>query len=564
MEEREKVASNPLVRRLPSNIKGPSRIAALCPAGLLLVMLAGLCVLPLHAQELVPHDHPNHYIILIDASGSARQQSKKAMFIRAVGEVLPKRLYEDGFGKDIPPIDPERDVVSLYHFGIVQGVPEPYYKHLNEFDLLTQFIHPVFVRREHVDAASLQSQIFPTQIYLLTFLTWSKQMTLWHSRSPSETAHRTFLITVHDGELNETGVQEELRTLSRNADESNYREAKQIVDQEISAKYRFIGGDAAIEGSQEKVLDPGSKEPIYLEAYRVVSVAQSEYESRLEKVAPFDDLSFSRGWGLGGEATGVLDARINGAFAELLRSAEGSSGSLVVMGQTTPKTDFRALGSRMEARVALSESASCRESSFTAVLNLDLPMKDKIVGARTVTYSYQKPFTVAPTFSCSWPFYAMIALGVFVGALVVLAVWYCVQYRLRTTHLKITLPGLVIPLRLSRHGVSSRRARVAPRANVQAFTLHLPHKLLQKYFYSNARLVLESADVYWNVTDTAGLVLPLERRTVTALWRVVPAERVVTTLRFEQGKQHSVVHLSHPSAEARPEEPLELDSLHAR
>lgn len=562
MEDREKVASDPLVRRLISNINITSRIAALCLARFLLVTFAGLFVLPLHAQELIPDDHPNHYIILIDASGSARKNSKKAMFVRAVNDVLPKKLYQDGFGKDIPPINPEHDVVSLYHFGIVQGVPEPYYKHLKEFDLLTQFIHPVFVRREHVDAASLQNQIFPTQIYFLTFLTWSKPMTLWYTRSPSETAHRTFLITVHDGEFNETGMQEELKTLSRYADESNYKQAKQIVDKEISDKYRFIGGDPTIEGSQEKVSDAGSEESIYIEAYRVVSVAQAEYESRLEKADPFDDLSFSRGWGFSGE-TGVLDVRINRAFTEILGSAEGSSGSLVVMGQTNHRTDFSALGSRMEARVALPESASCQESPFTAVLNLDLPMTDAVLGARTVKYSYQKPFKAPPTFSCTWPFYAMIALGVVVGALVALVVWYCVRYRLRTTHLKIRLPGLVIPLRLSRHGVSNKKARVAPRANLQVFTLHLPHKWLQRRFYRNARLVLDSADVYWNVTDNAELVLPLERRMVTALWRVVPEERAVTTLKFEQGKQHSVVHLSHPSTEAQPEESRALDSLHA-
>lgn len=564
MRERQKSSRYGSAGPLLAGFYATSRTAACCGPRLLPVLLLSFFTLNLRGQEttthVMPHDHPNHYIILIDASGSARKQNKKAAFLRAVGEVLPRKLYQSGFGESIPPIDPERDLMSLHHFGIVTGVSGPAYEHLDEFNLLTQFVHSVFVRRERMGPDSLQSQVFPTQTYNLTFLAWSKQMALWSSRAlhPTGRAERTFLITVHDGKFNEADLREELRTLTRWADRSNYEEAKQVVD-DINVRYRFVGGDSA--ERQEKVFAEGSDEPIFVEAYQVVSVAQSAYEGRLEETRPFDDLQFAWERGSGDAATGVLKGRINGGFAELLRSAGGSSGSLVVMGQTNPKTDFAQLAPGVETRVVLPEPPSCQQNQSTAVLNLDLPMTDAVLGARTVKYSYQQPFDTPPTFSCTSSFYRLIALGVLAVVLVGLIVWYCVKYRLRTTHLKISMPGLVIPLRLRRRGVARARARIAPRATLEAFTLHLPHMWVQKIFYRGAKLLLENTNVYWNATSSTELALPLERRKVKAFWRVVPEERTVTTLSFEQGGQCGVVNLSHASKEVQPEDSHAMDSL---
>jgi hypothetical protein len=72
-----------------------------------------------YAQAVNPMDHPNHYVLLIDASGSAmpkRNRMKKEAFEKGVLRTLPTELFEKGFNKKIPLYDPQHDYLTVLHF----------------------------------------------------------------------------------------------------------------------------------------------------------------------------------------------------------------------------------------------------------------------------------------------------------------------------------------------------------------------------------------------------------------------------------------------------------------
>src|ERR1051325_3029280 len=82
-----------------------------------------------YAQFVNPIDHPNHYILLIDASGSAmpkRNGVKKEAFEKAVLRTLPMEIFENGFKKQIPLYDPQQDYLTLLHFGIISEIYQSY------------------------------------------------------------------------------------------------------------------------------------------------------------------------------------------------------------------------------------------------------------------------------------------------------------------------------------------------------------------------------------------------------------------------------------------------------
>src|SRR5262245_44456670 len=63
-------------------------------------------------------EHPNHYVVLVDSSGSAvSPRTKREIFERTLTQELIPRLYEGGFGEVVPAFSPDRDLLTLLHFG---------------------------------------------------------------------------------------------------------------------------------------------------------------------------------------------------------------------------------------------------------------------------------------------------------------------------------------------------------------------------------------------------------------------------------------------------------------
>jgi len=82
------------------------------------LLLAGRSV---RGQTLKPSSHPNHYIILIDSSGSmVSSGEKKSAFVGALYQSLLQKLYQGGFGETIPTYLPDQDYMTFITLALLR------------------------------------------------------------------------------------------------------------------------------------------------------------------------------------------------------------------------------------------------------------------------------------------------------------------------------------------------------------------------------------------------------------------------------------------------------------
>src|SRR4051794_5576159 len=180
-----------------------------------LLLIAGVVLVSaqLTAAEaaFTPAPHPNHYILVVDASFSTVETPRRAEAYRwLLEERLPEILTSEGFG-GIPPAVPGRDFITLVTFGIVLPKYDyrEAYRHLHEYSFQRDFIHPIFVYQPF-SPEQLRAVIWPRQFYQLTVLLWAKKLAVASLPAmPDAAVNRTFVIELDDGEPNEGVVQKE-------------------------------------------------------------------------------------------------------------------------------------------------------------------------------------------------------------------------------------------------------------------------------------------------------------------------------------------------------------------
>lgn len=504
-----------------------------------------------YGQSIQSPPHPNNYIVLVDASGSAtKTDSRRSLYEKALYEDLVAGLYNKGFGQHIPPYDPQQDRLSLYHFGVDTGDVATAYRRLAGYDLLTDFIHPFFAVQRGVSPAQLKERLLPAQTYNYTLLSWAKQLALLRSQpsNPGEISQHTFMIVIHDGLPNDHSIKGEIEMLRRWSGD-NYQRVNPLVAS-VNHNYRFTDGNGS-EGTAwaEEIVDGTNEgEPFFIEAYEVVSAEQVEWESKGKRLSPLKDFRIHWTQEGGDTPRGVLTATLNEEFAEWVGASNASKVSLGV-GQ-----DSRlGAGEGLEVSFNFDGPLTCSPQTVDATLSILLRRSDPLVSTRTVIYTHQEKVTVPRPLHCSTTFALWVVLLLLLAVSAVLILAFYFAYRFRKTHLEIEIPGTLAPIRIKRRGVCEGRAPVVPQSELEALRLNLPGPFDQWLFYRGATVTLNSGgreeDVLWSANGgMAEVCLPLPQRQVLALWQHLPAEPTVITISFRQGRQHAQVRLAYPRA----------------
>ena len=513
------------------------------------LIAALLMASPAQAQEL----EANHFILLVDASGSVRDTGGYAAFLR--NAVIPQ-LYEGRLGDKVPAFNPEQDVLTLLHFGVCPIDECPLvsaYRYLSKYNLATDFVHPVFVHQAQVTARQLRAQIKPTRYYRYTALSWAEPMALWFARPPaeSEVPRRTFLLAVTDGEPNEHTPQREIRMLQQRADPASLREAEQRVEA-IGAAYLFSDGEDRA-GVAHHVFYPDSDNPKYfLEAYEVLAQNALDWKAEVEALDRPYRLSF--GWTDQSDESprGALRASLSGDLRDLIDRDDGQAWVNFAYEDTTQTARFDPRKT-LRLPVTVPGPLTYASRTYTARLGITTVHQDSMLGPQVVSYRFPEQTILTPTPTIyTLQHWTPRVLGL-LGVLAVLGMFgYALYFRFAATHLEIELPGKLKRIRLRRGKRHHDVAFSSPRKDLPALTLHPPRWMwLFAPLYKGATVTLDTdgqaGAARWQTPEGRTPQLDTVTEGVSAFWDHVGTEPTDVTLRFRQGSQESVVTVSYPA-----------------
>lgn len=496
---------------------------------------------------LRPIEHPNHYIVLIDASASTSlTATKKAAYRRALTENLVNHLYVTGFGDAIPAYDPNLDKLTLLHFGVVSGSQEKSYSRIAGYDFLRDFIHPVFIRQSEIDITRVRNNAVPAQYYQYTILSWARQLALWSSRPTDvqENANRTFMIVINDGLPNENSTRGEIDLVSKWGG-SNYQRVNPIVEQ-IDRNYRFMDGHGEAAAAWSETVSPENA-PIFIEAFEVLSKSQIDWESRAVSLQPLRDPSIQWVNTIGNSPHGVLKANLNDDYKAWTADVNGQEVFLSATGNRE-----RGSNAELVVPIASNEQLTCVAKSFEVTLSSSLSRIDPLLGKRTITYNHSKNVVAPLPLTCRVWFTVLMGLSILATIAVLLGLAYFLHNRLKVTQLYLDVPGTLGPIRLNRRGQREGVAMVLPQPGLEPFSLSLPGRLKQWLFYRGATISIstdQSGSVNWSASnELPQLRLPLGKGRIRAYWTRLPTMSCAINVEFKHGNHYSELTLDYPAA----------------
>jgi hypothetical protein len=476
-------------------------------------LLAVSLIPELASQDASTINPANHYIVLVDSSGSARRQMN---YHRATTEILPHRLLKTGF-PNIPPFVPSRDLISIVCFGVDAGDPSTAYLRLQNHDLTTELIHPVVIAETIRSARELNDLLTFRTRYSLTVLAWSMPMAVWATRVTRRPrkVYRTFLITLHDGTPNDGSAAEELRLIHRFGNPRNVDLAAQIVSN-VESKYRFVGDGADGTATAESIRS--GTQSLFLEAYEVRPRDSPANTGRapLAITSELDEFGYQ-----GDAAARKLSGRLSKRMAGWL-AANGIGDVRVQMASSSAAVDR----STRRFELPVQDSGRCRAPQERLTILGWRWVPDRILGTRLVKYSDSALVDLPEALRCR-----AVAWGTVAGAIgFLVAAGFWTWHRFVATDLIVIAAG-VAPLRLRRRRKVVRRSDTTFRDGSGPLIIKAPNAVLRALCYSGARLRLQNA--VWSKTGTEIFPLrSLSGRFAEANW--VPGEDRTVKLSLEQ------------------------------
>ena len=502
----------------------------------------------------------NHFILLIDASGSVRDTGGYAAFLR--NDIVP-RLYEGRIGDKIPAFDPQRDVLTLLHFGICPIDECPLataYRYLANYRLTTDFVHAAFIRRENLTEQQLRTRIKPTRYYRYTALSWAEPMALWIARAPEDAAEdvarRTFLLAVTDGQPNEHTPQREIRMLQQRGDPASVRETEHRVEA-VGAAYLFSDGEGRA-GVAHHVLYPNAEDPAYfLEAYAVLTQEALAWKAQAAALERPFQLKFSWTTESGEQPEGVLRATLSRTLRKLIGPDAGPARVDFAYEDSTRAAAFDP-GETLRIPVTVPGRVGRAARTYTARLRVSTALPDSLLGRQAVVHTFPVQTVLTPPATIYTIAYWTPRLMVLLGLMALAAlVGYCAYYRFVTTHLEIELPGKLKRLRLKRRSRAHHVAFSSPQEGLPALTVHASRWMrLFAPLYSGATVSLSvdgqaGAVAHWQTPDGRATELDAVFKEANAFWDRIETAPTDVTLRFRQGSQESIVTVSYPPGAKR-------------
>lgn len=521
---------------------------------LLTLCLIVLAHIPAYAQTLESDAHPCHYIILVDASRSTLSKTTKANYRTALQEVLISQLYEKGFGEAIPPFEPKEDALTLLTFGVVVKSATPAYLDLRNYDLSSQFIHTILLRRPGVNTNELRRMVIPADFYEFTVLSWAKQMALWslQSQLANTINQRTFLILISDGVANENSLTAETNMMAQWADPGNLKKVGEIVNR-VDQAYQFTNGYGATGkawGERVQINEEGNDLPVFVEAYEIQPTVRLALEDEARKLNPFRQVDFSWDEESGNHPVGTLRVEVTDQFINWLQTNQSYNGQLALERGSEKNTTPWNLSNKTNLSTTLTGPLDCEQKTYQALIEVPLTRNDDILGISTFRYRYSHSVISPLPFTCTLASSFWSWLKKLVGAALVAIVCYWVYYRFFRTHIKVELPGMAIRIPIERRGGMKRDTLIPPAPGLEAFSLLLPKKWVQIIFYQRANLTvqvnhgikLELPSVVKDMT----IQFPIAETRLAALWNEVKDAPTDVKLTFHQGRQSFDVNLSYP------------------
>jgi hypothetical protein len=482
-------------------------------AAALLLSLAPAPLLGQAAPALTQRPYPNHYIVLIDASGSA--VSKRAY--QSSLDLLIERLYGAGFGDRIPAFRRGTDQISLFHFGIVaQGNP---CDELKYHDFVKELVHPdALVQRRDISRVELTGQLWPRDHYRFTFLTWARQMALFAappSRMPA--AGHTFLIVLTDNAWNNGTSYSEIDAAWSCGEHGAVVRATRVVD-DIDALYRTFPCHSDPPLWSRRIPNT-ARSPMYLDANEVRSDSTARWEADLREAEPLQSAIWTWTGNPLGEPTAEVAVTVADRFLKRLKEAPHATLQLSVAGAHLSGHATWQGEREVVVPVRCTRPYHCQQEDATLAFAATLTQTDLLLGTRTYDYKARRPIAVALPFRCSLPFYISIALTA-LAAIATLAgaayVWY---YRTRETLITVKLAGSVEPVRLRWGQTREHSAYLANHPVSELMRANLPSHRLQALIYRGARFAVVADGEGFATLDgsSAPVVLPIHRRKVAVL-----------------------------------------------
>ncbi len=472
-------------------------------------------------------DHPNHYILLIDASGSVVAKRPKARNFRQALDETVDHLFDQGFGADIPAFVPGEDLLTLHHFGVVPheaATLQEAYRRLQDYVLPESLIHPQFVRRRAISREELAERIRPQTYYFLTVLLWAKALALDASRPPAgddPKANRTFLIVVHDAEPNDGTLQGELNLIDIWGDAAGVVQSREKIV-EIGKNYDLSDVGASGRPLWRSVVKvEEDTPPVFIEAYEVRSREQTSWQQRLAVTEPFAGLELGWTRESGDQPEGRLRLAFASGFLAQLTGDPEPTGSVALTGEGIEGKAPWVAVPELELPVQHAGPLACMPKQVTAVLNLTLTRDDALLGTRTLYYSARQTLSTPVPFHCGIPY---LLLRLFLVLLVLLTagtVAYLLFYRVVATHMTIKVPGLMHPVRLRWNETLEHGCSLITDPGVRLLRLHLPNRFLQVVLYRGVLARLSSdapSALHWDGEQGADPIqLPVKDRRLAVI-----------------------------------------------
>jgi|SRR5579875_642705 len=507
---------------------------------------------------LVPNPHPNHYVLMLDSSGSmVNLQADREIYRRVLLSKIQPALESQGFGKEIPPMMPGVDSLTVLHFGLGDAtIPARSWEQLRNIDISEEFISTanasdlsakVPLKRIKTPPAHWLDGVFPDKPAELTGLSLARYFGLWSIRetAPQAEANRTFVIIVDDEEVNDKTPWEERRWLFENMLPSARPKTEAILAY-IRQNYSFGPEDAPV--WEDQVVS--RKKVVFVTAYVVTPSADRAWIGRQRKLARMITPLWK--WEAGNRAS--VNIALNPAFGRALPEARNVDWTVVFDSSSLHREVTTAYHGLDHIQLTNVKSPACgelpEELRITAVIPQP-PQLDQILGLRRFSLELVQESELPVPTACTaaghvtrWTFWTgtLLASG-FLG--------YCAVFGFVRTHLRVELPGKICSYAVPRMGVREGWTPVSPKPNMSALAVRLPHPLWQRLLYRGARLTVRNSDGF-AVRFHSGLaaqdtfVLPSPLMRVVALWDGVPGQSTHIQLEFRHGAQQGAVTLRYP------------------
>lgn len=513
----------------------------------------------LHSKNLFDFEKiPNHYVVLVDASGSTvKSYNKRNSYYNILQNILTKILYEDGFGNDVPPFNPDRDLLSLMNFGIVRTDSLPAYQRLKYYDLARDFIHPIFLIKSKVQRELLKDMIIPQNYFELTLLSWAKQLSLNSLVNIEQkfVVGKTYLIMVHDGIHNQTSINSEIELIERWGESNNIIKTKNLIKY-IDSNYVFSGGkgnNSWIWNQKILGVNKVEDEAIFIEVYEVVDLGLNNFINELKNITILDQAEIVFLEERENRISGLLTLSFSQEFLNLngLSSYQIQSPALIINNDSIHLDHWLLNLGENQFAFQKKGKLNCTKQVYSISLKVPIIKRSTLLGDISSQYTFNTTILSELPFRCKTIYCFILFIEIISVILVIACLFYYIRYRYYQTHLLIKFPGLIFPVRIKRKNITMKAGTpIPPQKDRECFSIILPTLILQKIFLGNAevQINLENGESLITSNDINELKIqfPIDKRIITWNWKNSPNESSEIILMFSQSGQESSIKLTFP------------------